>query len=153
MPSLHIRHLTQNQFQKCNTEPLYIQLRKLHYTEYKTLHSIFKINLEKQPPELFSMKRCSCRFCKFHRKTSVLESPWKSPWSLFWKRLQTSSLKACNFIKKRLLKKHPQNVPKKRPQGDGTSPGRQIWTSLTNAFSLHYFLFYFTKCVPETLNG
>ena len=46
MPSLHIWHLTQNQFQKCNTEPLYIQLRKLHYTEYKTLHSIFKINLD-----------------------------------------------------------------------------------------------------------
>ena len=43
------------------------------YTEYKT-YTIFKINLEKQPPELLFTKRCSCRFCKFNRKTSVLES-------------------------------------------------------------------------------
>ena len=69
------------------------------YTEYKT-YAIFKINLEKQTPELLFTKRCSCRFCKFNRKTSVLESPWRSPWSLFWKRLQASSLKACNFMKK-----------------------------------------------------
>ena len=42
----------------------------------------------------------SYRFRKFHRKTPVLESPWRSPWSLFLKKLQVSSLKACNFIKK-----------------------------------------------------
>ena len=43
---------------------------------------------------------CSYRFRKFHRKTPVLESPWRSPWSLFLKKLQVSSRKACNFIKK-----------------------------------------------------
>ena len=30
----------------------------------------------------------------------VLESPWRSPWSLFLKKLQAASLKDCNFIKK-----------------------------------------------------
>ena len=63
----------------------------------------FKINIEKQLLELFCTKRCSSRFCKFHRKfpTSVLESPWRSPWSLFRKKLQAASLKACKFVKKR----------------------------------------------------
>ena len=77
------RHLTQNQFQKFNARSLYIQLWKLQNTEYKTLYTIFKINLEKQPPKLFCAKKCFCRFCKFNRKTAVLESPWRSPWSLF----------------------------------------------------------------------
>ena len=45
---------------------------------------------------MFCTKRCSSRFCKFHRKTPALESPW----TLFWKKLQASSLKPCNFIKK-----------------------------------------------------
>ena len=47
---------------------------------------------------------------------------------------------------------HPQNVPKRHPQGDvlRTSTGRQFCASRTNAFLLHYFQFYFTKCVPET---
>ena len=29
----------------------------------------------KQPPDGFCSKRCSYKFCKIHRKTSVLESP------------------------------------------------------------------------------
>ena len=47
--------------------------------------------LQKQPPEVFCRKKCSEKFCKFHRKTPVLES-------LFNK---VASLHACNFIKKR----------------------------------------------------
>ena len=49
-------------------------------------------NVRKQPPEVFCKKRCSEKFGKFHRKTSVLES-------LFNK---FSERKANNFIKKRL---------------------------------------------------
>ena len=71
------RHFTQNQFQKFNARPLYIYLWKLQNTEYKT-YTIFKINKEKQPLELFCTKRCSSRFCKFHRKTPTLETPWRS---------------------------------------------------------------------------
>ena len=70
-------------------------------TGLKTLYTNFKINLEKQPPELVCTKRCSYRFCKFHRKTPVLDSSWRSPWSLFLIKLQVSILKACNFIKKK----------------------------------------------------
>ena len=33
------KHFTQNQFQKINTGPLYIQLRKLQNTEYKTWYT------------------------------------------------------------------------------------------------------------------
>ena len=52
---------------------------------------------------MFCTKRCSSRFCKFHRKTPALESPW----SLFRKKLQASSPKASNFIKKRLQQLFP----------------------------------------------
>ena len=34
-----------------------------------------------------------------------------------------------------------------------TSEGEQFWTSRTNAFSLLYFQFYFTKCLPESFKN
>ena len=37
---------------------------------------------------MFCTKRRSSRFCKFHRKTPALESPW----SFFWKKLQPEGL-------------------------------------------------------------
>ena len=45
--------------------------------------------LHKQPPEVFCKKRCSEKFCKFHMKTLVLESPFN----------KVTGLQSCNFIK------------------------------------------------------
>ena len=49
--------------------------------------------IHKQPPEVLYKKRCSEKFCNIHRKKSLLES------------LFIATLKACNFIKKRLQHK------------------------------------------------
>ena len=65
-----------------------------------------KTNLQKQPPELFCKKKAFEKFCKFYRKTPVLES-------LFNK---VASLMACNekeTIKKRLQHRcFPVNIVK-----------------------------------------
>ena len=97
MSSLHIGTLPKISFKNL-TPGLYTS----SYGNYKirSIKHYTQINIETQPLELFCAKRCSCRFCKFHRKTPVLESPWRSPQSLFRKKLHALSLKACNFIKK-----------------------------------------------------
>ena len=47
--------------------------------------------VQKQPPEVFCKKRCSCKFRKFHKKASVLESPFH----------KVAGLRDCNVIKKK----------------------------------------------------
>ena len=46
--------------------------------------------VQKQPPEFLCKKRCSEKYCKFHRKTPVLESLFNN----------VAGPQACNFIKK-----------------------------------------------------
>ena len=48
------------------------------------------VGIQKQAMEVFCEKKCSKNFCKFHRKTPVLQS------------LFNKDLKACNFIKEKL---------------------------------------------------
>ena len=56
-----------------------------------------------------------------------------------------------------VLEENPADVPKVSRKNIrrvfGTSPERQFSTSRTNVFSMHYFQFYFTKCVLETLKS
>ena len=47
---------------------------------------------QKQPSELLCKKRCSWKFCKFHRKTPVSKSLFN----------RVAGLKGCSFIKTRL---------------------------------------------------
>ena len=54
------------------------------------------VNTQKQPPEVFSKKRCSSKFRKIHKKKPVSD--------LFIIKLQAS---ASNFIKKRLTQVFP----------------------------------------------
>ena len=51
-----------------------------------------RVKPQKQPLELFCKKRCSYRFCKFHRKTPLLKSLFN----------RVPGLQACNFIRERL---------------------------------------------------
>ena len=51
-----------------------------------------RVKPQKQPLELFCKKRCSQKFCKFHRETPL----WKSLFN------RVPGLQACNFIRERL---------------------------------------------------
>ena len=64
-------------------------------------YTIFKINIEKQPLELVCIKRCSIRFSNFHRKTPALKTPWRSPWSLFWKKIAGLEPEGLQFLFKK----------------------------------------------------
>ena len=56
---------------------------------------------QKQPRNMFCKKRCSKTFCKFHRKTPMLQSLFNN----------VAGLQACIFIKKRLQHKcFPVNI-------------------------------------------
>ena len=54
----------------------------------------------------------------------------------FWRNIQRTSSKRHEMMSK----------------GDvfGTYAGHQFWTSRTNAFKLHYFQFFFTRCVKHS---
>ena len=69
--------------------------------------------VQKQPLEVFCKKRCSEKFCKFHRKTSVLESLFNRVKFVlntmkFAKFLRTPILK--NISERLLLLFSPQNT-------------------------------------------
>ena len=58
---------------------------------------------QKQPLELFCKKRSSQKFCKSHRKTSVLKSLFN----------RVAGLQGCNFIKKGLQHRYfPMEITK-----------------------------------------
>ena len=62
-----------------------------------------RVEPQKQPLELFCKKRCSEKFCKFHRKIPVLKSLFN----------RVAGLEECSFIKKRLQHRcFPVKFPK-----------------------------------------
>ena len=73
-----------------------------NYGNYKirSIKHYTQINIQTQVLELFCTKRCSCRFCKFHRKITVLESPWRSPQSLFWKSCRPRAWRPATLLKR-----------------------------------------------------
>ena len=64
-------------------------------------------------------------------------------------------LKSQSLLTLKVLGKCPLHILKtfRKDVCSITSLGRRFWISRTNAFSLHYFQLFFTKCVPETLKS
>ena len=88
----------------------YFMSNKLFFNTTK-FYTIYAMNVQKQPPEVFCRKMCSWKFHKIHRKTPVPEAFFNKvaglrPGTLLKKRLCLRTLNFVKFLRASFHKEH-----------------------------------------------